>query len=236
MFGPIQVTEQAAQTTRTIQFIDGSNTFGAVTQATDLVYGEQYFLKYAQCNAAGTDFEDQVTTTCHMDLNEVTVFTGYNAFFLYANVPDPVTALAKVTASVASGIEMSWTAPAEDNGDDITSYNMRMTTGGETATEGTNSYTIVCSDPTSCTIKDETRAISVPVVDVNYDVEVQACNSKGCSTWEKVSNILIPGSNPDPPTPANPWLIANNYQISIAIKQPANVGTGAVTEYEAWWD
>lgn len=61
-----------------------------------------------------------------MDANENTIFTDYSDFFLYANVPEPVTGLAVLTKSVANGIEMSWTDGA-DNGDDITSYNMRMT-------------------------------------------------------------------------------------------------------------
>lgn len=78
----------------------------------DLVYGTHYYVKYAQCNIQ-KEFADTDFIACDMDDNETTVLNGYNSRFLYANVPEDVTNLAKVSASEANGIEMNWTIPSD---------------------------------------------------------------------------------------------------------------------------
>lgn len=85
-----------------------------------------------------------------------------------------------------------------------------------------------------CTFIDTTRVNPVPIADGTYTIEVQACNTKGCSDWVSVSDILVPGG-PSPPVPADDWLVQNQYQISLAFYDEVNT-IADVAEYQVFWD
>ena len=179
---------------------DGTTTTCTITGLTS---GQDYTFTVTATNSAGTSTQSSAST-------EVTI---------PANVPDAPTS---VTATVSgTSATVSWTAPANDGGADITRY---------TATSNPHSRTCTTTDgtTTTCTITGLTRGQA-------YTFTVTATNTSGTSTQSTASaSVTIPTTAPDAPTSVTATVSGTSATVSWTA--PANDGGSDITSYTATSD
>ncbi len=135
------------------------------------------------------------------------------------------TAPGKPTLSLTAGdaqITASWTV-ADDGGETITGYTVRHRVKDPQGSWTTNNVT--GSPPaTSYEITGLTNG-------TEYEVEVNATNSKGTGDWSDTQS----GTPTAPGAPQNLGLTARDEQIAVDWETPANTGTQPITSYLVEW-
>jgi len=125
-------------------------------------------------------------------------------------VPDPPTAVSASAGNTEATV--SFTAPANNGGADITGYTVTSTPGSFTGTGATSPITVTgLTNGTS------------------YTFTVHATNSVGNSAESSASTAIIPATVPDPPTAVS--ASAGNTQATISFTAPANNGGADITGY-----
>ena len=122
---------------------------------------------------------------------------------------------------------MSWTPPA-NNGSAITRYETRrcrtsVTDCVNTLTQFQWVYATHAASATSVTVTVKWLS------PVEMKVQLQACNSVGCSGWSK-SGVGLPGRNP-PVAPSAPTLTAGNARLGVSWTVPTDTGGSAITGF-----
>ena len=128
----------------------------------------------------------------------------------------PDTPAAPMLSSDNKSMEVSWTAP-EDNGSDITDYDVRHSTDqvNWTTVEGGTADT-----STSATITGLTN-------NWTYWVQVRATNSVGDSAWSQSESLKVGV----PSTPSAPKLTSGNTQLGVSWTVPESGGS-PITDYD----
>ena len=176
--------------------LDGGAIHGTSYSHTSLTNGAEYFYQVRAVNAANTrsDWSDRIART----------------------VPQPGTPGAPTSVNAAFGdakVTLTWAAPTDAGGSDITSYKYRYGEMGGTLSE----WEDVGLDLTA-TIGDLTNGTP-------YVFEVQAVNSVGAGMTG--SDSATPATVPDPPTLT---ATAGYRSIVLSWTAPAN-GGAAITSY-----
>jgi hypothetical protein len=112
-----------------------------------------------------------------------------------------------------NGAVVTWSAPADDGGTDITKYTVTSSPAGKT-----------------CTSISETRCIVYGLTNgTSYTFTVKATNAVGTGAASDPSGAVVPSPVPGPP--GTPSAIAGNAAASVSWTPPAVPGGSAVSAY-----
>ncbi|MGR3912918.1 MAG: fibronectin type III domain-containing protein, partial [Gammaproteobacteria bacterium] len=142
---------------------------------------------------------------------------------------DPVMAVPVIGAN---SLAISWSAPTDTGGADITGYKIRWTTA---AAPGTylNTNAALGAD-VSGGASATTHAITGLTNDLAYGVEVAAVNSHGAGGWADVQ-LGTPGTPGTPSAPRNLTATGDNTQLNLTWRVPQNTGGADLENYRVRW-
>ncbi len=141
-----------------------------------------------------------------------------------ANAPDAPTSLS-ATANGTTRIDLSWTAPADDGGADITGYNI------EWSADGNAPWNELVADTGSTTTTYNNTGLQ-PGQTRHY--RVSAINSAGTGVPSSAASATTDAVAPDAPTSLSATA-SGNTRIDLLWTAPANDGGGDITGYNIEW-
>jgi hypothetical protein len=172
--------------------------------ATGLTTGVSYQVRVAPVNAIGQGEED------------------YSDSIPGATIPEAPTGLSATAGNGTAAL--SWTAPANDGGGEITGYVVEYTpAGGFAQTSGTGSA------GTTFTLNSGNSAVERGVT---YSVRVAAANAAGMGPYSSAVSVALP-TVPGAPTALAGT--AGNAQVPLTWTAPASNGGSAITGYVVEW-
>ncbi len=122
-------------------------------------------------------------------------------------------------------VDISWSAPAEDGGADITSHDLRYILS-DAADKADANWTVQVSAWTSGEL---TYAVGGLTADVQYDFQLRAVNSAGAGPWSPTVNNA-PSTPPGAPAiELSEWSVG---QIRVSWSAPDDDGGAPVTHYD----
>ena len=130
-------------------------------------------------------------------------------------------AITSVTAGDGS-LAVAWTAPGNQGGSTITSYDLRYIETDDDETMDTN-WTV----ETAWTSGSLEHTVDGLDGDISYDVQVRAVNSEGSSDWSSTST-----GTPGVGVPTIYSVIVQESQLNISWNAPPFAGPDAVTSYD----
>ncbi len=141
-----------------------------------------------------------------------------------ATAPDAPTSLS-ATASGTTRIDLQWTAPADDGGENITGYKI------EWSADGNAPWNDLVADTGSTTTSHSDTGLQ-PAQTRHY--RVSAINSAGTGTPSSAASATTDAAAPDAPTSLS--AAANGTtRIDLSWTAPADDGGGAITGYKIEW-
>ncbi|OAB47457.1 fibronectin type III domain-containing protein [Paenibacillus antarcticus] len=197
------------------------------------VYNESYIQKYSadtqtwtQIGSQGTELGQfssiaglatdttgnlYVTDSSNNRIQKLTVNTGtWKEWPIVLTVPAAPTGVTATASNREASV--SFTAPSNNGGANITQYKVTASPGGITQTGTTSPITV--AGLTNGTA---------------YTFTVTATNSQGTSVASTPSSNVTPATAPDAPTEVT--ATAGNKQATVNFKAPSNTGGSAITEY-----
>ncbi len=138
-----------------------------------------------------------------------------------ASQPDAPTGLDTTRGDTT--MTVSWSAPADDGGSDITGYKVQWRSDGQAYSSTERS-----ADVAAATLSRQITSLSNST---KYWARVQAVNSSAASDWAEAASE-VPGP---PGQPASLVLVAGNQRILVSWSAPADDGGSAVTGYKVQW-
>ncbi len=141
-----------------------------------------------------------------------------------ANAPDAPTSLS-AAANGTTRIDLSWTAPANDGGADITGYKI------EWSADGNAPWTELVAD-TGSTTTTYNNANLEPGQTRHY--QVSAINSGGTSSPSSAASATTDANAPDAPTSLSA-AASGTTQVDLSWTAPANDGGASITGYKIEW-
>ena len=151
------------------------------------------------------------------------VLVGLLAISGQAGAQTPgVPAITSVTAGDGS-LAVAWTAPSNQGGSTITSYDLRHIETDDDETLDAN-WSVETGAGTSGSLEDTVGGLDG---DVSYDVQVRAVNSEGPGDWSSTST-----GTPGVGVPTIYSVIVQEGQLNISWNPPPFAGPDAVTSYD----
>ncbi|CUR52276.1 exported protein of unknown function [Nitrosotalea devaniterrae] len=149
--------------------------------------------------------------------------TASDTTFTPVTVPQPPTGLVANTDS-SSQITLSWNAPSNNGGSQITGYEIQRSTNG-----GSSWSTIVSNTGSTSTVYSDTGLSP----STTYTYRVYAINSVGTSSQSNTASATtsVATTAPQPPTSLSANAISSS-QINLSWNAPSNNGNSAITGYE----
>ncbi|MCY3904511.1 MAG: fibronectin type III domain-containing protein [Caldilineaceae bacterium] len=134
----------------------------------------------------------------------------------HGDAPGRPTALAVAPASTTS-LTLTWTAPTETGGSDITGFEVQIRSGGRWVDEAT---------PTTATYTDTGLAVGT-----KYYYRVRAVNSQGGGLWSAYASGTTTAANPDAPVLMAAAASMTTIRLTWTVPNDNGV-TGGITGYE----
>ena len=124
-------------------------------------------------------------------------------------------------------VDIKWSAPADDGGADITSYDLRYISSDATDKADDDNWTVLEGVWTSGALKYTVEGLTA---NVQYDFQLRAVNSAGAGSWSATVNNM----DPSPPGAPVIGLFSEETpgQIWVSWALPADDGGAPVTHYD----
>ncbi len=199
-------TEAAVTTDTTTKKSTGNGSVTSLT-ITGLTNGTMYYFIVTATNSAG----ESVATTAVSATPKP--------------VPDAPTAVAAVSGPGAGEVTVTWTAPADTGGTDITDYTVYW---------GTKATVTVAPDTNkkSTGTADTSLKVDGLINGLSYYFIVTATNSAG----ESVATTAVsatPATVPDAPTDVE--TAPGNTKVTVSWTAPSDTGGADITDYTVYW-
>ena len=185
------------------KYTDGENTSTSAT-VTGLTNGVSYEFRASASNSVGTGATSNVVSAMPLAPQPVKIL----------DVPDAPSGL---TASAGDKrVVLSWSAPSNDGGADVTDYTIEYRTGSawQKYTDGENTST-------SATVTGLTNGVS-------YEFRASASNSVGTGA---TSNVVSATPVTTPDAPSGLTASAGDKRVILSWSAPSNDGGADVTDY-----
>jgi hypothetical protein len=205
---------------------DGTGTSGTFTATDTTTIANKPYLRSdtVTLSPSGSTFRAYIRA-----INSIGYINSNIMSFILASVPDTpsVAPVSDSTVTNSKQIKVTWTAPADDGGSDITSYELTMDNGSGGSYTSQVGYS-------SQYLKLYYTATSNITEGSYYRFKYRAKNIVGWSSYSPVAYILAATIPTAPPAPT--YVSSTSTTISLSFSQTLDDGGSEVTLYKIYAD